>query len=128
MPLFSLGGGPWRLVDFRYVAKESGKVNHGRGHFETVETVHGRLQSRSTDDGDVQRGRTPQCHKLDRVDGEHEGAHGAREVSLHRVPGPVEVAVAQRFGDGAMFVHDRRHALCVAGHRFADHSHETVAQ
>jgi hypothetical protein len=35
MALFSLGSGPRRLVDFRYVAKEFGKVNRGPVDFET---------------------------------------------------------------------------------------------
>jgi hypothetical protein len=37
----------------------------------------------------------------------------AREVGLHGLQSPLEIAVAQCFGNAAMLVKDRRHPLAV---------------
>jgi hypothetical protein len=49
-------------------------------------------------------------------------------VVLDGLVAPLKIAVAQRFGDAVMLVHDRRHAPPIASHRFAGHPHLTVAQ
>src|SRR5262249_21365949 len=65
---------------------------------------------------------------VDRVDRKTKGPHRARQVVLDGLVGSLKIAVAQRFGNAAMLVHDRRHALRIASHRLADHPHLTVAQ
>jgi len=61
------------------------------------------------------------------LDGKPQRAHRARQVHPEGLLGPLEIAVAHRFGDSAMLVHDRRGSLIVH-HQFTVHSRLTVAQ
>jgi hypothetical protein len=62
------------------------------------------------------------------LDGETKRAHRACEVCPHGLLGPVEIAVAHRFGDDAMLVQDRRNPMLIVQHHFPDHPRLTVAQ
>jgi len=51
---------------------------------------------------------------LQRLDGGADGAHRAGQMRLHGLQCPLQITIAQCFGDTAMLIHDRRHPVGLA--------------